>query len=51
MLAVMTFGIEKRFDLVDKPEWSEKEPAAFREWKATIAASLTSISLGRSYGR
>jgi len=51
MLVVMTLGIEKRFDLVDKPEWIEKEPAAFREWKATIAASLTSISLCHSYWR
>jgi hypothetical protein len=51
MLVVMTFGIEKPFDLVDMPEWIEKEPAAFREWKATIVISLTSISLCRSYGR
>jgi hypothetical protein len=28
---MMTFGIEKRFDLVDKPEWIEKGPGAFRE--------------------
>ena len=47
----MTFGIEQRFDLVDKPEWIEKEAAAIREWKVTIAASLTSISLCLSYGR
>jgi hypothetical protein len=45
MLGVMTFGIEKRFDLVGKLEWIEKETPPVREWRATIAASLTSISL------